>query len=68
MSYKAVIYTQKRTILGYLLKQGIPGYNLDDNLIVEFNDKVIYNDDEKDIDIIKLVFDNKKLVDIDVIE
>ena len=67
-NHKVVVYTHKRTILGYLIKHGKSGYNLDDNLIVEFNEKVIYNEAEKDADIIKLTFDNKKIVDIDLIE
>lgn len=67
-NHKVVVFTHKRTMLGYLIKNGKSGYNLDDNLIVEFNDKVIYNEEDKDIDIIKLTFDNKKLIDIDIID
>ena len=65
---KVAIFTHKRTMLGYLIKYGNNGYNLDDDLIVEFNDKVIYNETEKDVDIIKITYDNKKIIDMDVIE
>lgn len=65
---KVAIYTHKRTILGYLILHGDVGYNLDDNLVVEFNEKVIYSDVVKDVDIIKLTIENKKIVDMDVID
>ena len=67
-NHKVAVFTHKRTILGYLIKYGDTGYNLDDNLIVEYNDKVIYNESEKDIDIIKITYENKKIVDMDVID
>ena len=44
------------------------GYNLDDRLILTYNDKVIIDDVEKDIDIIKLEILHNKIVDIDIIE
>lgn len=63
-----VIFTHKRAILGYLLKYLDKGYNLDDRLILTYNDKVIIDDAEKDIDIIKLEILHNKIVDIDIIE
>lgn len=65
---KVAVFTHKRTILGYLIKYGKPGYNLEDNLVVEYNDKVVYNEDSKDIDIVKLTFKNKELIDVDIID
>lgn len=65
---KVVVFTHKRTMLGYLILHGDVGYNLDDNLVVEFNEKVIYDDSVKDVNIIKLTIENKKIVDMDVIE
>ena len=44
---KVVIVTHKRAILGYLLKYLETGFNLDDRLILSFNDKVIVDDIEK---------------------
>ncbi len=67
-NYKVAVFTHKRTMLGYLIKYGKNGYNLDDDLIVEFNDKVIYNETEKDVDIIKITYEDKKIVDMDVID
>ena len=66
---KIVVFTHRRTILGYLVKYGKSGYNLDDNLIVEYHDKVIYNETEKDVDIVRLTFGNdKKLTNIEIID
>ena len=67
-SHKVAIFTHKRTILGYLIHHGKTGYNLDDNLIVEYNEKVIYNESEKDMDIIKITYEDKQIVDMDVID
>ena len=47
-----VIFTQKSAIIGYLLDKLEQGYNLDDRLILSYNDKVILDDIEQDIDII----------------
>lgn len=63
-----VIFTHKRAILGYLLKYLDKGYNLDDRLILSYNDLVIIDDIEKDIDIIKLDMKHNKIVDVDIIE
>ncbi len=65
---KVVIFTHKRAILGYLLKYLETGFNLDDRLILTFDEKVIVDDIEKDIDIIKIELEKNKVVDVDVIE
>ena len=49
-----VVFTHKRAILCYLTKYLNSGYNLDDRLILTFNDNVIIDDLENDVDIIKL--------------
>ena len=61
-----VIFTHKRAILGYLLKYSNIGYNLDDHLILEFNEKQIYDDSDTLYDIYELTFENKKLIDINL--
>lgn len=63
-----VIFTHKRAIMGYLLKYLDKGFNLDDRLILTFNDKVILDDIEKDIDIIKIDFDKENIKNVDIIE
>ena len=63
-----VIFTHKRAILGYLLKYLEQGFNLDDRLILTFNDKVIIDDIDKDIDIIKIDFNKDKIENVDIIE
>lgn len=62
-----VIFTHKRAIMGYLLKELEKGFNLDDRLILTYNDKVIVDDIEKDIDIIKIEFLKNKIIDVDII-
>ncbi len=65
---KTVIFTHKRVIMAILTKYGKCGYNLDDNLIIEYNDKVIYDDIDKDVNIVELKVINKKITDITQIE
>lgn len=60
------IFTHKRAILGFLLKYCKVGYNLDDNLILEYNKKVVYDDTDTSYDIYEITFDNNNLVDINV--
>ena len=68
LNKKAVVFTHRRTLLGFLIRHGKTGYNLEDDLVIEFNDKVIYDDTDKDVDIVKVTVEDKKIVDIDVID
>lgn len=63
-----VIFTQKSAITGYLLDKLEKGYNLDDRLILSFNDKVIIDDANQDVNIIKICFEKEKIIDCDAIE
>ena len=63
-----VIFTQKSAITGYLLDKLEKGYNLDDRLILSFNDKVILDDVEQNIDIIKLELEKGKVINCETIE
>lgn len=63
-----VIFTQKSAIIGYLLDKLEKGYNLDDRLMLSFNDKVIIDDANEDVNIIKICFDKGKIIDCSVIE
>lgn len=63
-----VIFTQKSAITGYLLDKLEKGYNLDDRLILSFNDKVIIDDANQDVNIIKICFEKGKIIDCDAIE
>ena len=60
----SIIFTHKRAILGYLLKYSKVGYNLDDNLIVEYNGKIVYDDSETELDIYELLIDKNEIIDI----
>lgn len=64
---ECVVFTHKRAILGFLLKYSKVGYNLDDNLILEFNDKIIYDDVDTDIDIYEIRIENREIVEINKI-
>ena len=61
------MFTHKRAILGLLLKYAKVGYNLDENLILTYNDKVIYDDSETDIDIYELEIEESKIININII-
>ena len=61
---ECVLFTHKRAILGFLLKYAKVGYNLDDNLILQFNQKIVYDDSEIEIDIYELIIENNELIDI----
>ncbi len=65
---KVVLFTHRRSILGYLIATCKTGYNLDDNLVIEFGEDVIYDDVFKDADIIELYFDGKDLINVKVID
>ena len=63
-----VIFTQKSAIRAYLLDKLEKGYNLDDRLILSFDDRVIIDDAEQSINIIKLYFEKGKIVKCDIID
>lgn len=66
---KVALFTHKRAMLGYLIKHASTGYNLDDDLIVTFNDEVIYNDNDKEVDIIKITYSRSlNILDIKLID
>ena len=62
-----VIFTHKRAILSYLTKYLDKGYNLDDRLLLTYKDKVILDDIEKEVDIIKIEYNKGKLLNVDII-
>ncbi len=59
-----VIFTHKRAILGFILKYSKVGYNLDENLILEFNDKIIYDDSDTLYDIYEITYSNDEVINI----
>lgn len=59
-----ILFTHKRIILGYLLKYAKVGYNLDDNLILSYNDNVIYDDTDTNMDIYEIEIENNKVINI----
>lgn len=62
------IFTHKRAILSYLLDYTDHGFNLDDRLILSFNDSVIIDDAEKDMEIIEIEIIEGSIVNIRSIE
>ena len=65
---KVILFTHKRTLLGYLVKNAEAGYNLDDNLVVTYNESVIYDETDKDIDIVKVTYHGKEISNMEVID
>ena len=63
-----VVFTQKRAILSYLLYYLEHGYNLDDRLILSFKGRVIIDDVDNDLDIIRIDMEDNHIIDINVIE
>lgn len=62
-----VVFTHKRAIMAYLLPYLDKGFNLDDRLILSFNDKVILDDVDNDMDIIKLTIEKGSILSVDTI-
>ena len=62
-----VAFTHRRCILGFLLKYCSVGYNLDDELILEYNNKVVYTKSDKLVDIYKIEINNNKIINIEII-
>lgn len=48
--------------MGYLLDKLEHGYNLDDRLVLSFNERVIIDDNLSDVDIIKVDLKRGKLL------
>lgn len=61
------IFTHKRAIMGYLLPYLDKGFNLDDRLILSYKDRVIIDDVDNDIDIIKLDIEKGSILNVEVI-
>ena len=59
-----VVFTHKRAILSLLLEYCETGFNLEESLILSYNDKVILDDVENDIDLIEIDFENNKVINI----
>ena len=59
-----VVFTHNRAILGLLLEYCDTGYNLDERLILSYNDKVILDDAYHDMDLIEMDFENNKVINI----
>ncbi len=61
---EVLIFTHKRCLLGLLLKKCHVGYNLDDELILEFNNQVVYSKSTKDLDYYEIEINDNKIVSI----
>ena len=60
----ALVFTHKRCVLGLLLKYCTIGYNLDDELILEFNKEVVYTKSNKDFDFYEIEINDHKITKI----
>lgn len=62
-----IIFTHKRVILAYLLEYFNHDYNLDENIIIEKDGKVIFEDNEKTLEVYEFTYTNKKLTDVKIV-
>lgn len=62
---KVVIFTHQRLILGYLTCKCNYSYTLEDNLVLDFNENILYNDVKEDYFIYKLLFEDKNIINIE---
>ncbi len=53
----AAVFLPRRALLSYLLKYTNQGFNLDDRLVLTFNDEVLMENTEEDIEMFKIIFD-----------
>lgn len=65
---KVAIFTHRRCILSYLIGYCEVLYNLEDQLILEYNDNVIYDGMLNDIDIYSIMINNNKIININKIK
>lgn len=65
---KVLLFTHRRVMLGYLINNAEVGYNLNDDLVVTYNESVIYDEASKDVDIIKITYDEGKITNIETID
>jgi broad specificity phosphatase PhoE len=61
------VFLPKRSIFAYLLKYTKHGFNLDERMVLEYNDQVIMGDTESDLEIIKLTINNFEITNIELI-
>jgi len=59
-----IVFSHKRAILGFLLKYSKVGYNLDENLILQYNNKQVYDDSDTELDVYEINVENNKIMDI----
>lgn len=65
-SLDIAVFTHKRAIMSFLTEYAEAGYNLDDRLILTYNEEVIIDDAENSINIIELTIEDNKVIDIKV--
>ncbi len=65
--HNIVIFTHKRALLGFLMPYLSSGYNLEERLILSYNDEVIIDDVNHDVDIIRLDIENNEFKNIEVL-
>ena len=62
---KVIIFTHQRLILGYLTCKCNYSYTLEDNLVLDFNENILYNDVKEDYFIYKILFEDKNIKNIE---
>ncbi len=64
---ETAIFTHKRAILAFLLKYTKIDYNLDDNLVLIYNDNIIYDDNDDLYNIYEIEINNEEITNIKLI-
>lgn len=59
----SVVFLPRRTLFAYLIKHTSQGFNLDERLVLLYNEQVVMENTEEEIEIIKLTI-NDKIEDI----
>ena len=63
-----LIVTHKRAMLALLLNFCEKGYNLDDRLILSYNEKVILDDTDTEFDLVEITFEHGNIWGIDILD
>ncbi len=57
----AAVFLPRRALFSYLIKYTTQGFNLDDRLVLTFNDEVLMENTEEDIEVFKVIFDGDEV-------
>lgn len=66
--YESVgIFLPKRCLMAFLIPHTKQDFNLDDRLILIYNERIIYGDVDNSLEMFKITYENNKVIDIESI-